>query len=161
MAQIFISIGSNINKEHYVSAAISELTELFGALSISNVYESEPVGFSGNNFYNLVVGATTEMSLDVVCKTLKEIEINHGRTPSDKKFAPRTLDLDLLVYDQTICQSPAQLPRDEITKNAFVLWPFAEVAAEFVHPTEQQTIAELWQNYDKSQQHLWKVEFNF
>lgn len=161
MAQIFISIGSNINKEHYVRAAIVELTALFGPLVISNVYESEPVGFTGNNFYNLVVGANTHLSLENVCKILKDIEKNHGRTESDKKFAPRTLDLDLLVYDDIICQSPAQLPRDEITKNAFVLWPFAEVAAGFVHPVEQQTIATLWRQYDKSQQHLWKVEFNF
>lgn len=158
MASIFISLGSNINKAHYIRSANAVLSEHFNELVYSSVFESESIGFSGKNFYNSVIGATTELSLHEVCRLLKKIERDHGRTDNDKKFSPRTLDLDLLFYDDVICFSPAQLPRDEITKNAFVLWPLAEVAPEFIHPVVKQRIADIWQAYDKTQQKLWKVE---
>lgn len=125
----------------------------------SSVFESEAVGFAGNNFYNSVLAATTDMPLADVCALLKEIERDNGRKANDKKFSPRTLDLDLLFYDDIICQSPAQLPRDEITKNAFVLQPLAEIAPKFFHPVAKQTIAQLWNAYNNPKQKLWKVEF--
>ncbi len=100
------------------------------------------------------------MSLVDVCALLKQIERDNGRTANDKKFSPRTLDLDLLFYDDVICDSPAQLPRDEITKNAFVLQPLSEVAPDFYHPVAKQTIAQLWNEYNNPQQKLWKVEFS-
>ncbi len=158
MAQIFISIGSNINKEHYIKAALAILPQHFDNVIYSSVFESESVGFEGNNFYNLVAAATTNLPLEEVCARLKQIERDHGRTPADKKFSPRTLDLDLLFFDEVICDTPAQLPRDEITKNAFVLWPLAEIASDFIHPTVNLSIGELWQNYNKNIQKLWKVE---
>ncbi|MDE3272273.1 2-amino-4-hydroxy-6-hydroxymethyldihydropteridine diphosphokinase [Pseudoalteromonas sp. G4] len=158
MAQIFISIGSNINKERYIKAALAILPTHFENVTYSSIFESESVGFEGNNFYNLVAAATTDLTLEEVCALLKQIEREHGRTPADKKFSPRTLDLDLLFFDDVICDSPAQLPRDEITKNAFVLWPLAEVAGEFSHPVENKSVAQLWQEYDKTKQKLWKVE---
>ncbi|ASM54937.1 MULTISPECIES: 2-amino-4-hydroxy-6-hydroxymethyldihydropteridine diphosphokinase [Pseudoalteromonas] len=160
MAQIYISLGSNINKAHYMRCALIALKPHFNDLVHSSVFESEAVGFAGNNFYNSVVGATTDMPLADVCSLLKQIERNNGRTANDKKFSPRTLDLDLLFYDDVICDSPAQLPRDEITKNAFVLQPLAEVAPHFYHPVAQQTIADLWREYNNPQQKLWKVEFS-
>lgn len=158
MAQIFISIGSNINKKHYIKAALAILPQYFDNVIYSSVFESESVGFEGNNFYNLVAAATTNLPLEEVCARLKQIEREHGRTPADKKFSPRTLDLDLLFFDEVICDTPAQLPRDEITKNAFVLWPLAEIASDFIHPTVNLSIGELWQNYNKNKQKLWKVE---
>lgn len=158
MAQIFISIGSNINKEHYIKAALAILPQHFDNVIYSSIFESESVGFEGNNFYNLVAAATTNLPLEEVCARLKQIERDHGRTPADKKFSPRTLDLDLLFFDEVICDTPAQLPRDEITKNAFVLWPLAEIASDFIHPTVNLSIGELWRNYNKNKQKLWKVE---
>ncbi|TMN58619.1 2-amino-4-hydroxy-6-hydroxymethyldihydropteridine diphosphokinase, partial [Pseudoalteromonas piscicida] len=76
----------------------------------SSVFESEAVGFNGNNFFNSVFAAQTDMPLEQVCALLKQIERDNGRTPSDKNFSPRTLDLDLLFYDDVICDTPAQLP---------------------------------------------------
>jgi len=159
MVQIYISLGSNVNKEHYISQALKTLTSYFPHLEHSSVFESEAVGFTGSNFYNSVVGAQTEMPLEQLCQLLKNIEQENGRTANDKKFSPRTLDLDLLFYDDIVCDSPAQLPRDEITKNAFVLQPLAEIAPNFYHPVAEQTIAQLWSNYNNPNQKLWKVEF--
>lgn len=160
MAQIFISLGSNINKTHHIQRALIALNHHFKQIEHSSVFESEAVGFAGKNFYNSVVAATTDMSLADVCTLLKKIERDNGRTANDKKFSPRTLDLDLLFFDDVICDAPAQLPRDEITKNAFVLQPLCEIAPNFYHPVAKQTIAQLWENYNNPQQKLWKVEFS-
>ena len=161
MANIFISIGSNVDKEHNIVNSIKTLKTHFPDLIYSAVYESESIGFDGHNFYNLVAGANTDLPLDDVCTLLKQIERDNGRLPSDKKFSPRTLDLDLLFFDDLVCDSPAQLPRDEITKNAFVLWPLADIAPEFIHPVKNLPIKDIWQKYDKTQQKLWKVELPF
>ena len=157
MAEIYISLGSNINRQHYIEQGLNALTNAFGSLILSSLFESEAIGFAGKAFYNMVVGVNTEQSLLQVAKTLRTIEFAHGRSENAKKFSPRTLDLDLLLYDDVISESPAQIPRDEITKNAFVLWPLAEVAGDLYHPVVGQSYDQLWQQYDKNQQKLKKV----
>lgn len=157
MAEIYISLGSNINRQYHVEKGLDALAELFGSLSLSSLFESEAVGFAGKPFYNMVIGATTERSLTEVAQALRDIEYANGRSKDAKKFSPRTLDLDLLLYDDVIAKQPAQIPRDEITKNAFVLWPLAEIAGELVHPVIGESYQELWQEYDKNQQQLNKV----
>ena len=154
MAEIYISLGSNINRQHYIEQGLNALTNAFGSLTLSSLFESEAIGFAGKAFYNMVVGVNTEQSLLQVAKTLRTIEFAHGRSENAKKFSPRTLDLDLLLYDDVISESPAQIPRDEITKNAFVLWPLAEVAGDLYHPVVGQSYDQLWQQYDKNQQKL-------
>ncbi|GIU22467.1 2-amino-4-hydroxy-6-hydroxymethyldihydropteridine diphosphokinase [Shewanella schlegeliana] len=161
MAKIFISLGSNIDPEHHLKAALTDLTDHFGELEMSSVFESEAVGFEGSNFLNMVVAAQTELSIEEVVSTFKLIEQAHGRVKGAKKFAPRTLDLDLLLFDDTVSQQPIELPRAEILYNAFVLWPLAEIAPSLNHPVVKQSYQTLWGSYDKSQQSLWPVEFNW
>ncbi|CAM4017524.1 2-amino-4-hydroxy-6-hydroxymethyldihydropteridine diphosphokinase [Pseudoalteromonas byunsanensis] len=160
MAQIYISLGSNVNREHNLKAGLTALIKHFPNYKHSSVYESVAVGFNGSNFYNSVLSASTDLSLEQVCVLLKQIELDNGRTRQDKKFSPRTLDLDLLFYDDVICEQPAQLPRDEITKNAFVLLPLFEIAPDHVHPVCKRSIADIWQAYNNPNQKLWKVEFS-
>ncbi|SEK74904.1 2-amino-4-hydroxy-6-hydroxymethyldihydropteridinediphosphokinase [Colwellia chukchiensis] len=157
MAKIYISLGSNINRQHYIEQGLDALTALYGPLTLSSLFESAAVGFAGKAFYNMVVGAQTEHTLSQVASALRTIEFANGRCQNAKKFSPRTLDLDLLLYDQIIADAPAQIPRDEITQNAFVLWPLAEVAPQLVHPILGKSYQQLWQAYDKSQQQLTKV----
>jgi len=161
MAQIYISLGSNINREHYVEQGLTALTATFGHLSLSSLFESEAIGFAGAPFYNMVIGIVTDKSLAQVVLLLREIEFANGRTVDAKKFSPRTLDLDLLLFDDLVLSTPAQIPRDEITKNAFVLWPLAELAANIKHPIEKLTYQQLWQAYNKSSQQLRKVPLNW
>lgn len=161
MAHIFISLGSNIEKEHHVRQGVMALKKIIPNLLVSDVYESEPVGFDADNFYNLVCGGQTSLTIDEVCQMLRHIEIDNGRVRSAKKFSSRTLDLDLLTFDDLIIEQPAQLPRHEIDKNAFVLWPLAQVAPNFIHPVLQETYQTLWDNYNKSEQSLWAVEFDW
>jgi 2-amino-4-hydroxy-6-hydroxymethyldihydropteridine diphosphokinase len=160
VSQIYISVGSNIDKQRYISNALNALETTFNEVSISSIYESEAVGFKGTNFYNLVVGAQTSLSLEQVVEALKRIEQDNDRVRSAAKFSPRTLDLDLLTYDDIIAEQPAQIPRDEITKNAFVLWPLAEIAPTERHPVSQLSYQQLWQQYDQQKQKLWVVSFN-
>lgn len=161
MAKIFISLGSNIEPERHLKAALTDLNNYFSALELSSVFESEAVGFEGSNFLNMVVAAQTELSIAEVVSTFKQIEQAHGRVKGAKKFAPRTLDLDLLLYDDIVSEQPIELPRAEILYNAFVLWPLAEIAPSLTHPVVKQSYQTLWESYDKSQQSLWPVEFSW
>jgi len=161
MADIYISLGSNVNREYHVQQGLKALSDTFNLpfkhLVLSSLFESEAIGFSGNAFYNMVIGLQTQYSLEQVAKKLRNIEMNYGRELKAKKFSPRTLDLDLLLFDDLITDSPAQLPRDEINTNAFVLLPLSEIAPTLIHPVLQKSYQTLWQNYDKSSQQLEKV----
>ena len=158
---ILISVGSNIDRDYYIRASIDALSHYFDDVSHSSVYESEAVGFDGSPFYNLVVKAQTNRSIDEVCQTLKSIEKNHGRKHGEKKFCSRTLDLDLLTYDNQITGTPVTLPREEILYNAFVLWPLAELVPQYTHPKTGQTYAAMWDKFDKQKQKLWPVNFTW
>jgi 2-amino-4-hydroxy-6-hydroxymethyldihydropteridine diphosphokinase len=156
MAQVFIGIGSSINKSENIRLGIASLEAEFGELLVSPLYESEAVGFSGVNFYNLVVELHTEQNIAALIEKLKAIERKHGRLENTPKFTPRTLDLDLLLYDQQI-DPELDLPRGEILKNAFVLKPLADLAPTLKHPISGETYQTLWRNYPQEQQRLWKV----
>ncbi|WP_444899186.1 2-amino-4-hydroxy-6-hydroxymethyldihydropteridine diphosphokinase [Microbulbifer sp. SSSA003] len=160
MAQVYLSLGSNINRAQYIRAALDALAGQFGDLKVSQVFESEAVGFPGDNFYNLVVGLQTDLPVGQLALCLRGIEDANGRLRSGPKFSARTLDIDILTYDQlTGTIDGVKLPRGEIVKNAFVLQPLAEIAPEVLHPIEQKTYRQLWNEYDQASQKLWPVEF--
>ncbi|WP_371376850.1 2-amino-4-hydroxy-6-hydroxymethyldihydropteridine diphosphokinase [Thalassotalea aquiviva] len=158
MAQVYISIGSNIDREKQIIAGVKALKQAFGNIELSSVYECEPVGFVGDNFFNLVARTETTKSPGEVGQILKQLEYDHGRVDFSKKFSPRKMDLDILLYDDLVMDEPVQIPRDEIPENAYVLQPLAELAPDLVHPTLGQSYQQLWQDYNKEQQ-LRKVPF--
>lgn len=155
--QVFLGIGSNIDKENAIAQAIEALRSSFGTIIISPTFESESVGFSGDNFYNLVVSFTTSKSLDEVVSIYKAIEDESGRDRSNPKFSARTMDIDPLLYGDLICDQPVSLPRDEILENAYVLWPLSIIAPNNKHPVTGISFAQHWKEYDNQQQ-LWQVE---
>lgn len=160
MAKIYISIGSNIDAEKNIRLAIHALEKHYGKLILSSVYESEAVGFDGDNFLNLVAGVKTDEDVHTVVATLREIEDENGRDRSGPRFSPRTVDLDLLLYDDLILNEDGlDIPRDEITKNAFVLLPLDEIASQLIHPISGKTICDHWLNFDKDSQKLWPIDF--
>jgi len=159
MHTIYISVGSNIDPRIHVELALTDLCDCFGALQQSSLYESQAVGFDGDNFLNLVVSANTDKTIQEVVDCLHAIEARHGRDRQGPRFSSRTLDLDLLLYDDVICKANGiHVPREEILYNAFVLYPLAELAPDLMHPTEHQSMAQLWQQFDKGRQKIWKVE---
>lgn len=148
MPRVWISIGSNIDREHHIRAALRELRDVFGTLVVSPVYETEAVGFEGDAFLNLVVGIETERRPAELHRLMREIEARNGRQRSGSKFSSRTLDLDLLTYgDEITGEGGKPLPRDEILKYAFVLAPLADVAPAERHPETGMTYRALWDAY--------------
>jgi 2-amino-4-hydroxy-6-hydroxymethyldihydropteridine diphosphokinase len=151
MPRGYISIGSNIDRDKNILASLQALEHQFGKLTVSSIYESEPVGFSGDPFYNLVVGFDANQDVKEVAKQLRQIELDNGRTRNCQKFSARTLDLDLILYgDLIVNDGRLQIPRDEIERYAFVLEPLAEIAPTLQHPVNHTSYAELWERFDKT-----------
>ncbi len=162
MARVTVSIGSNIDRDNAIRAGVRELARRYGPLSLSTVYESEAVGFEGDNFYNLVAAFDCELPVGELAAELRAIEEENGRVRGAERFSSRTLDIDLLTYDGLSGEHDGvQLPREEITRNAFVLWPLAEICPDERYPLNGQRYAELWAAFDKTSQPLWPIAFDF
>lgn len=158
MTQVFLGLGSNLDREKNIRAGLLALKDVFGDLKLSQVYESESVGFKGSNFYNLVVSLQADLTIAELSDTLKKIEDKNGRVRTGPKYSPRTLDIDILTYGDFVgIDGGVDLPRAEITENAFVLLPLAELAPYDLHPRLQKSYADLWADYDKSSQSLWVI----
>ena len=157
MTPIFLGLGSNIEREQRLVAGLDALADFVRDLRCSPVFESCPVGIKSGNFYNLVVSGCTELYLHELDRRLKFIEADNGRYAPERKGLP--LDIDVLLYDGLVGSFDGlELPRAEILKNAFVLWPLALLAPEAVHPVADKPFAELWATAQIDQQ-LWPVPF--
>ncbi len=162
MPQVFVGIGSNVERDASIRAGVADLRAHYGELRLSSVYESEAVGFVGEAFYNLVAGFDTEEPIDTVADVLAAIEDRNGRRRGSGKFTPRTLDLDLLLYgDEVVTTARFHVPRDEILRYAFVLWPLAEIAPALRHPQTGESFAQLWEKFDKRGPALGPVPFSW
>jgi len=159
MAHVFVSIGSNIDREQNIDVALREMTVAWGELQLSSVYESDAVGFDSAPFYNLVTGFNSDESPRVIQHRLHAIEDSNGRLRTSELSA-RTLDLDLLLYgDLIMSEGKLVLPRTDIDRYAFVLAPLAEIAGNEHHPVSGVSYAELWAAFDASQQQLTRVDW--
>ncbi len=162
MAQVYLGLGSNIERERYLVAGLDALEALYGELQLSSVYDSEAIGFAGRPFLNMVVGVHTDNPVGEMARVLRRIEIEHGRPPDATRYSPRQLDIDILTYDDQVGDvEGVLLPRPEILYNAFVLRPLAELAPDARHPENGLTYAELWQRYDRGSQALQRVDFSW
>jgi len=162
MARVYLSIGSNIEREHNIRAGLDALFQHFGELDCSPVYESVAVGFKGNSFYNLVVGFDTEQAVEIVAPILRDIEDQQQRVRDGVKFSSRTLDLDLILYDDLVLnEERLQIPRDEIEQYAFVLQPLADIAPTKRHPVLKQSYADMWAAFDPDKVAQFVVDFDW
>lgn len=150
MARVFLGIGSNTDREKHIRAGLEAIAKSFDWRQRSRIFRSESVGFSGSDFYNLVVEVETSRSVTEVLAECKRIEQQNGRVPESAKYSPRTLDIDVLLYDDVIRAQQPQLPRAEILENAFVLWPLAEIASGLLHPVLEVSYQQLWEQHQAS-----------
>ena len=161
---VYVSIGSNIDRERNIRAAVMALEQQFGHIGLSSVYETQAQGFAGDPFYNLVAGFETMLSADEINSALHAIENRHGRQRGKQKFAARTLDLDLLLYGDEVVDDK-NIPRNEITRYAFVLQPLVEIAPNLLHPQHKQTMLELWNDFktahDVSSEAIHPIDFQW
>jgi 2-amino-4-hydroxy-6-hydroxymethyldihydropteridine diphosphokinase len=145
-ARVFVSLGSNVDREAKIRLAVELLRARFGQIDLSPVYDSEAVGFDGSNFLNLVAGLSTDLEVEAVVAIFRDIEDRLGRDRSLPKFASRPIDLDILSYDDLVLDAPGiRIPRAEILYNAFVLKPLQDIAGDRLHPETGETYAVLWQ----------------
>jgi len=159
---VHVGVGSNVEREHNIRSGVNALRERFKNVVMSTAYESAAVGFDGDPFYNLVARFETALDIEALGVTLRQIEDSHHRDRTLPSFGPRTLDIDLLLFDDVVLQQgKLQLPRDEIEKNAFVLRPLAELSGELMHPLRGESLRVMWQQFDQTQQPLTAVEFEW
>jgi len=153
MSSVYISIGSNVDQQKNISSCLKGLRKQFDQVKESETYENKAVGFEGDNFYNLVVGFETAMSVKELMNLFRQIECDHGRVRGGEKFSSRTLDIDLLLYDELILKEQGiDVPRAEITRYEFVLRPLAELAPDLIHPELKVSMSELWENFSPKEE---------
>ncbi|WP_375741166.1 2-amino-4-hydroxy-6-hydroxymethyldihydropteridine diphosphokinase [Pseudomonas boanensis] len=154
---VFLGLGSNVERERNLTAGLEALAEFLHDIRCSPVFESQAVGIKSGHFFNLVVSARTDLPLHELDRRLKVIEADNGRYAPGRKGLP--LDIDVLLYGDRVGNFDGLvLPRAEVLKNAFVLWPLSLLAPDLAHPVDGRTFAELWQAA-QIQQSLWPVSF--
>lgn len=162
MPEVFVGAGSNVEPRRHLAAGLVALAAHFGILRLSPVYRNRPVGFDGDDFLNMVVSFDTDEPVAAVAETLAAIEAANGRTRAEARMAPRTLDLDLLLYGDLVAEADGlQLPRAEITRYPFVLKPLADLAGERLHPSLGRSFATLWEEFDDTRHPLHRVDADF
>ena len=143
MPEVYVGLGSNVAPVENLIAARAGLRAEFGALRLSGVYRSAPVGFTGDDFLNLVVGFASAMNAAEINARLSVLEEAHGRVRPSPGLGPRTLDLDLLLVGHRV--DPGEhLPHTDILLYSFVLRPLVELAPALAHPVTGAALQAVW-----------------
>lgn len=155
MGRAYLSLGSNIDAEHWLGLAVAELRHRFGTLDVSPVYRGAAVGFDGPDFLNLAVALDSDLGPDDLNDWLHALEDRHGRVRGGERYASRTLDVDIVLYDDLVLNGEGHLeiPRGEL-RHAFVLKPMADIAPTLRHPVNGRTMADLWAAFPRESEPL-------
>ena len=145
MSTALLSLGSNIAPQANLRSAIAALRAQFGLLRLSPVYRTQAVGFEGADFLNAGAVLQTDLPPQALNDWLHALEGAHGRDRSGARFNDRSLDIDIVFYDDLVMRGTGNLriPRDEL-RHAFVLKPLADIAPDFIDPVSRQALAALW-----------------
>jgi 2-amino-4-hydroxy-6-hydroxymethyldihydropteridine diphosphokinase len=141
-----LSLGSNLDPERHLAAAARALRERFGDVVFSPVYRVPAVGFEGPDFLNAGARLCSDLAPVELDAWLHALEDAQGRRRDVPRFSSRTLDIDLVFFDDRVMKGPGnlELPRPEL-KHGFVLGPLADIAPHFRDPVSGRTLAELWE----------------
>lgn len=161
MTGVYVAAGSNVDARRNIRLALSALRRTFPGLRVSRVYQNAAVGFAGDDFINLVVGFDTALSLKDLVGELRRIEALCGRARDAPKWAPRPMDLDILLYGDLVTVTPeATLPRPDLLRRPYMLGPLADIAAAVQHPLVRRTIGELWGEFDRDAHAMTSIDID-
>jgi 2-amino-4-hydroxy-6-hydroxymethyldihydropteridine diphosphokinase len=162
VTQVLVAAGSNVEPRANLRRALDALARHYPRLRCSSAYRNRAVGFEGEDFINLVIGFDTDDDVRTVMGRLHEAESLCGRARNAPKWAPRAMDLDILLYGDRVCDEPGLvLPRPDLVRRAYMLGPAAEIAPDTVHPTLGVTLGELWRNFTQVEHPLVAVELGW
>ncbi|WP_133478575.1 2-amino-4-hydroxy-6-hydroxymethyldihydropteridine diphosphokinase [Cognatilysobacter segetis] len=141
----YLSLGSNVAPEQHLRAAIDALHARFGNVIVSPVYRTPAVGFDGPAFLNAAAIIDSDLEPQPLNDWLHALEDAHGRDRSGPRFSDRTLDVDIVLFDDRVLDGAGHLriPRPEL-KHAFVLRPLADIAPDVAVPHTGRTLGQLW-----------------
>jgi 2-amino-4-hydroxy-6-hydroxymethyldihydropteridine diphosphokinase len=158
MPEVYVAAGSNIRPRTHLRRALAELHAAYPDLRVSPAYSNRAVGFEGDDFINLVVGFDTDEPLDALLARLHAVEERCGRPRNAPKWAPRSLDLDVLLYGDHVGEFPgAILPRPDLVRRPYMLGPLAALAPDARHPVLGERIGDLWARFDRAGHELVQV----
>ena len=159
MPGIWLSLGSNLEPERHLRAALAELRARFGELVVSPTYRFAAVGFDGPDFLNLAIGLDADLAPQALNEWLHALEDRHGRRRDVPRFSSRTLDVDIVLYGDLVLGGPGNLeiPRKELAQ-AFVLKPLFDIAPAVREPRSGRTLAELWAASDFTEMVFAQIE---
>ena len=150
MTLAYVSGGSNLDAEQNLLRAAHELKGAYPGARFSGVYRNAAIGFEGPEFLNFVAELAAEGEPGALKAELERIEGLCGRPRYAPKWAPRTMDLDILLFGDRVQELPGLiLPRPQLTNWAFMLGPLAELAPDTLHPTDHRSIGALWRAFDQ------------
>jgi 2-amino-4-hydroxy-6-hydroxymethyldihydropteridine diphosphokinase len=159
---VYVAAGSNVEPAANLRRALDRLAAHYPALRCSRAYRNRAVGFDGEDFLNLVLEFETTEDVHEVIGRLHEAEAACGRAREALKWAPRAMDLDILLYGDLVCDEPGLvLPRPDLARRAYMLGPMAEIAPDLVHPVLGRTMRELWAAFDRDAHAMQRVELGW
>jgi 2-amino-4-hydroxy-6-hydroxymethyldihydropteridine diphosphokinase len=145
VSSVFVAAGSNVNPSEHLRTALTEIERIYAPLRVSPAYRNKAVGFEGDDFINLVVAFDTSEPVERVRERLQAVETLCGRPRGAPRWAPRSMDLDILLYGNRVSDEPGLvLPRPDLVRRPYMLKPMADLAPDLVHPTLGKSMSELW-----------------
>jgi len=161
MKKLILSLGSNLgDRRKFLNDAMIEIEASIGKIrQVSSLYQTSPWGFDSSElFLNQIILVNTHLSPVEVLEQIKLIEQKAGRIRSSAGFQDRTLDIDIVFYDDLILDSQdLKIPHPNLHQRLFVLMPLHEIAPKWMHPVFQKDITALLQECDDILCHLVKI----
>ena len=161
MAIILLALGSNQgDRTANLARARALLAQTITLLAISSIYETEPWGVVDQpDFLNQTLLAKTDLTPRSLLTLIKRIEAAMGRDFSEERYGPRTIDIDILGYDDLILRSPGlTIPHRRLHERAFVLVPLNDIAPDWVHPLLGLTVTQMLAQVDTSGLRWYQIE---